>query len=84
MLGVLSNIAVERIEKLGMRRLNLPLGTPDEEPHTVIFVSQDFETNKEKVVVLVTLSEAGTNPRFRLQMSLGCGLVECWMKRLFT
>jgi hypothetical protein len=80
----LSNIAVERIEKLGMRRLNLPLGTTDEEPHTVIFVSQDFETNKEKVVVLVALFEAGTNTRFRLQMSLGCGQVECWMKRLFT
>jgi hypothetical protein len=52
-IGVLSGIAVERIEKLGMRKMNLPLGTPDEEPHTVIFVSQDFETNKDKVVILV-------------------------------
>lgn len=52
--GVLSNMAQERLEKLGMRKLNVPLGVVDEEePHTIIFVSADFETNTEKVAVLV-------------------------------
>jgi hypothetical protein len=54
MVGVLSNMAVERLERLGMRKVNLPYGVGDEDPHTVILVSADFETNSEKVAVLVS------------------------------
>jgi phosphatidylserine synthase len=53
MIGVLSGLAVERLEKLGMRKVRLPLGTGENEPHTVILVSNDFETNTEKLAVLV-------------------------------
>ena len=52
--GVLSNMAVERLEKLGMRKVNVPFGVDDEDPHTVILVSKDFETNSENVAVLVS------------------------------
>jgi len=44
---------VERLEKLGFRKLIVPLGTPVDEPHTVVLVSGDFETNREKLAVLV-------------------------------
>jgi len=44
---------VERLEKLGFRKLIVPLGTPVNEPHTVVLVSGGFETNKEKLAVLV-------------------------------
>jgi len=54
--GVLSGIAVERLEKLGMRQMRLPIGAAEDEPHTVILVSSDFETNKEKLAVLVYLN----------------------------
>jgi hypothetical protein len=54
MVGVLSNMAVERLERLGMRKVNLPYGVGDEDPHTVLLVSADFETNSEKVAVLVS------------------------------
>lgn len=54
MVGVLSNMAVERLERLGMRKVNIPYGVGDEDPHTVILVSADFETNSEKVAVLVS------------------------------
>src|SRR5271154_6427178 len=37
--GVLSGIAVERVEKLGMRKLRVPLGVEEDEPHTVVLVS---------------------------------------------
>jgi hypothetical protein len=50
---VLSKLAVERCEKLGMRKLAIPLGTPEDEPHTFVLVSEDFESNMNKVVVLV-------------------------------
>lgn len=76
MVGVLSGIAVERLETLGMRRLNVPLGVAEDEPHTVILVSNDFETNKEKLAVLVYLIHMWqVNCRSRLQMNLGCGPV---------
>jgi hypothetical protein len=51
--GVLSNMAVERLERLGMRKLLLPLGVGEEEPHTVVLVSRDFETNGDKLAILV-------------------------------
>jgi len=51
--GVLSGIAVERVEKLGMRKLRVPLGVEEDEPHTVVLVSHDFDTNKKKLAVLV-------------------------------
>jgi hypothetical protein len=51
--GVLSNMAIERLERLGMRGLLLPLGVREEEPHTVVLVSRDFETNMNKLAVLV-------------------------------
>lgn len=51
--GVLSNMAVERLENLGMKKLRLPLGSAEDEPHTIILVSRDFETNKDKLAVLV-------------------------------
>ena len=53
MVGVLSGLAVERLEKLGMRKLRLPLGADKNESHTVILVSDDFETNTEKLAILV-------------------------------
>ena len=53
--GVLSNIATERLLRLGMRRVIVPFGADDGEPHTVILVSADFQTNSEKVAVLVCL-----------------------------
>lgn len=53
MVGVLSNLAVERLERLGMRKVTIPFGVSDEDPHTLVLVSADFETNSEKVAVLV-------------------------------
>jgi hypothetical protein len=53
--GVLSNMAVDRLEKLGMRKLKLPLGVAEDQPHTVVLVSQDFETNNDKLALLVAL-----------------------------
>ena len=50
---MLSNIAVERLEKLGMRKFRIPLGAADGRPHTVVLVSEDFETNEGKLAVLV-------------------------------
>ena len=55
MVGVLSNMAVERLQRLGMRKLNVPFGLGDEDPHTIILVSADFETNTNKVAVLVPI-----------------------------
>jgi len=56
MIGVLSGLAVERLKKLGMKKLRLPLGADENEPHTVILVSNDFETNIEKLAILVSSS----------------------------
>jgi hypothetical protein len=53
--GVLSELAVQRLEKLGMRTLRVPLGTAEDEPHTVVLVSADFEINKSKLAILVRL-----------------------------
>ena len=53
MVGVLSNLAVDRLEKLKMRKLRLPLGVAEDEPHTVVLVSEDFETNTDKLAILV-------------------------------
>ena len=50
---VLSNIAVERCLKLGMRKLAIPLGVSEDEPHTHVLISADFETNTYKLAVLV-------------------------------
>jgi len=50
---VLSNLAVERCEKLGMRKLRIPRGTTEDEPHTHVLVSGDFETNTNKLAILV-------------------------------
>lgn len=36
-----------------MRKLRLPLGADKNEPHTVVLVSDDFETNTEKLAILV-------------------------------
>jgi hypothetical protein len=72
---VLSNIAVSRLEKLGLRKLIVPLGTSVEEPHTVVLVSEDFQTNKNKLAILVRLIWYVSYGRFRMQMSWGCGLV---------
>jgi hypothetical protein len=83
-IGVLSNIAVERQEKLGMRKLRLPLAATEEDPHTLILVSSNFETNKEKLAILVHLKLQRVNFRSPIQMSLACGLVASWRRRLFT
>jgi hypothetical protein len=61
MAGVLSNLAVERLEKLGMRKVRIPLGTGETEPHTVVLVSSDFDLNTEKVVVLVSILVEGVD-----------------------
>ena len=53
--GVLSRIAVGRVEKLGVRKLPVPLGVTDGDPHTHVLVSKDFETNAKKLAVLVDL-----------------------------
>jgi hypothetical protein len=53
MVGVLSNMATERLEKLGMRKVTVPFGVDEGDPHTIVLVSGDFETNTEKVAVLV-------------------------------
>jgi hypothetical protein len=53
MIGVLSNLAVDRMENLGMKQLRLPLGVGVDEPYTVILVSADFETNANKLAILV-------------------------------
>ena len=66
MLGVLSNMAVERLERLGMRKLNVPFGIGDEDAHTIILVSADFETNSEKVAVLVSLLQLFNSGRNNL------------------
>ena len=62
------------MEKLGMRKLMLPLGVTEDKPYTVIFVSNDFETNKDKLAVLVVcLMMPLLNIRFHFQMNWGCG-----------
>lgn len=40
---------------MGLRKLMVPLGTSVEEPHTVVLVSEDFKTNKDKLAILVRL-----------------------------
>lgn len=44
---------MERLEKLGMRKMKVPLDVDEGEPHSVVLVSGDFEQNKEKLAVLV-------------------------------
>jgi len=39
-----------------MTKLRVPLGTPEDQPHTVVMVSADFETNKDKLAILVIVS----------------------------
>jgi len=83
--GVLSNMATERLLKLGMRKVIVPFGVDDGEPHTVILVSADFDTNTQKVAVLVCLPthemmDGVLRRRFRLRMSLGCGPVVSWTR----
>ena len=56
-IGVLSGIAVERVEKLGIRKLRVPLGVAEDEPHTVVLVSDDFDTNTKQLAVLVGLKQ---------------------------
>ena len=74
-IGVLSGIAVERVEKLGMRKLRVPLGIAEDEPHTIVLVSKDFETNTKKLAVLVGLRKYPAHFRCLLQTSWGCGRV---------
>ncbi|GAO50277.1 hypothetical protein SAICODRAFT_37059 [Saitoella complicata NRRL Y-17804] len=47
------DIVDERLQKLGMERLRIPLGTKEDEPHTEILVSSDLRTNAKRVVVFM-------------------------------
>ena len=47
---------MERVEKLGIRKLRVPLGVADVDPHTFVLVSKDFETNANKLAVLVNVT----------------------------
>jgi hypothetical protein len=52
-LVIFSNLAVERCEKLGMRKLRIPISESEDCPHSHVLVSPDFTLNTDKLAILV-------------------------------